>query len=625
MTSKLLIELVHYRSHVARVVLIAVMLLGGPMGCRVTDHGNPSPSASVINGIDPASDSPAVRDEASISPVSFEQPTASARALTSAGSPSIGLPAHPPRVEDFEHLPRLPMSLDTAVKIALDNSVIINDLGGRILTMPESISSTLDPAIVITDPRIGVDAALSAYDTQLEAGLTYNGNGNLVNSAFSSGQFGVFAQPETLAKVGLGRVLSTGTKVSLGGVGGYDQQLAGGVFAALGGEIRHPLMRGNGKQFNQIAGPSGRPGLYSGILIAQAKQSQSRLALEKAVGDLVRDVATTYWRLHHAYLNVSTKQTALNNATEIWNRQQQRVEAAASPADLGALALERVCSAEAALAAAVCGEKHSNFGVYSTELQLRTLLGLPTADGHLIVPNAEPLRVEMRFDWLDTVSVARSNRVELRRQADIIRQRELEVRAACNLQRTQVDLLGAFRKLGDDPDASSELFDQALDGWQVGIEVRRSVSNRLEKSAVRNARLQHSREIAILQAQQQRIDAELQTAITELDRAWKMIQSLSVAETAASQRYQAQSERHQAGDDEIEEVLQAQTRLTEVSTRLHHAIIDYNLAFIELHHARGTLLPMIGVGMAKGTADECRFAQQTASVYSDTSADGWMR
>ncbi len=196
----------------------------------------------------PASSTP---DE--VLPVAFNQAGAVSH------PPASLAPAQPPRVDQFDQLPRLPMSLDTAVELALSNSVTIGDLGGRVLTMPDSVSSTLDPGLVCTDPRIGIDAALSAYDLQVESGLIYNGGGNIINSAFSSGQFGVFAQPQTLAKGGVGRMLPTGTAVSFGGVAGYDQQLAGGPFAALGGEIRHPLMRGAGREFNKIAGPSRRP------------------------------------------------------------------------------------------------------------------------------------------------------------------------------------------------------------------------------------------------------------------------------------------------------------------------------------------------------------------------------
>ncbi len=331
--------------------------------------------------------------------------------------------------------------------------------------------------------------------------------------------------------------------------------------------------------------------------------------------NLVHDVATTYWELHYAYLDVATKQVALRNTIEILQLVQQRVDADAAPLDHAALARQQMHAAEAALASAISGTKYSGSGVYASELRLRTLLGLPTADGRLIIPDATPLHTEIIFDWNETLQLAHANRVELRKQANVIKQQEMEIKAARNLQRAQVDLLGAFRKLGDEAGTQSPLFGQALDGWQVGLEVRRSVSNRLENAAVRNARLRHRREIAVLQSQQQAIDAELQSAVTQLDRTWTVIQSLTAAESAAQMRLAAQTQRHRAGADQVEEVLAAQSEVTQASTNLHRAIVDYNLAFIELHHARGTLLPTIGVALAQRTADEFRYAQRSASVY----------
>ncbi|WP_404310713.1 TolC family protein [Neorhodopirellula lusitana] len=620
------------RAASAVVATLCAVTVWGSGGCRFAepskstsallnqDHGrNVAEIAELTEAANAGFQADDGDDQEEVQPVSFEQPMHDGVAGPVVGAATgpmvLGMEHAPPRRDQFERLTRVPMSLDAAVRIALENSVVLGDLGGRVLSMPETMSSTLDPAIVASNPMVGFDAALAAFDTQIEAGLTYNGNGNIVNSAFSGGQFGVFAQPETLAKLGVGKVLSNGTKVSLGGVAGYDEELAGGPFAAFGGEFRHPLMRGAGKRFNQIAGPLGGPGRYGGVLIAQTKHMQSQLAVEKAVGDLVRDVANTYWELQYAYLDVATKQTALATAHETWSRQRQRVAAASAPSDLAALAHQQVCMAEAALTSAIAGTRYGGAGVYGSELRLRTLLGIPSADGHLIVPDAVPLRAEFRFDWQDTQGVAHASRVELRRQREVIAQKELEIEAACNLQKTQLDVLGAFRKLGDDADSQSDLFGEALDGWQLGIEMRRSVSNRRENAAIRSARLQLSRETAVLQAQQNQVNAELQAAFTQLDRAWNMIASLTTAESAARMRLDAQNRRYQAGDDQVEDVLEAQVRLTEISTQLHRAVIDYNLAFVQLQHARGTLLPTVGVGLSTATPEECRFAQETPSVY----------
>lgn len=550
--------------------------------------------------------------------VSFEQTSSAVGLNFASGSANENIPNQPPRIEDYDQLPRVTMSLDAAVQLALQNNTIIGDLGGRVLSMPDTVQSTFDACLVQTHPTMGAEAALSAYDTQFESGFIFNGGGSGVNSAFSSGQFGVFAQPETLAKIGFAKVLPGGTAVSVGGVAGYDEELAGGAYAALGGEVRHPLLRGAGRKTQRITGPLHRPGVYGGILIAKSKQHQAGLALEQAVDKLVIDVATTYWELHYAHLNVATKQTSLKNAAESWQREQQRVEAAESPADRAAQAHQQFCAAEAALANAIGGTGSFGGGVYAAELRLRNLLGLPTVDGRLIVPDATPLSAEIRFDWHESVQIAHTNRVELRRQAEQIRLAEMEATAARNMQLPQVDLLGAYRKLGDDPDQESPLFNEALDGWQVGVEIRRAVSNRLENVAVRHARLRVSREIAVLQSQRQLVNAELQTAMTQLDRAYWVMRSMTAAEQSASIRLAAETERHKVGDHLIEQVLDAQLRLTEASSARQRAIVDYNLAFLKMHHARGTLLSTIGVAIAASNSDEVRFAQLSPSAYTQT-------
>ena len=63
------------------------------------------------------------------------------------------------------------ISLEEAIKIAMNNSKIIRSLGGSATSLdsltrsPDLASSVYDPAITETDPRYGTEAALSAFDT----------------------------------------------------------------------------------------------------------------------------------------------------------------------------------------------------------------------------------------------------------------------------------------------------------------------------------------------------------------------------------------------------------------------------------------------------------------------------
>ena len=81
---------------------------------------------------------------------------------------------------------KMASGLRHVVRLAVESSPLVRDAGARVLTMPEAVRSAADADIVRTDPLTGAAAALSAFDTQFEGGLVWNGGGRSVNSAFSS-------------------------------------------------------------------------------------------------------------------------------------------------------------------------------------------------------------------------------------------------------------------------------------------------------------------------------------------------------------------------------------------------------------------------------------------------------
>jgi len=524
--------------------------------------------------------------------------------------------AAPPRLREINDLSPWPMSLDDAIQIALNSSSVVRGNGGRVLAFPDSIRSSLDPAIARTDASFGPEAALSAFDIQSETGLFWNGGGRLVGPGFSSGPFGVFSHPTTMAKLGLAKTLTTGTEVGVGGIGGYDPDLAEGGYAALGARVRHPLLRGAGSEFNRIAGPYAKPGTYRGIWIAQIDTDKAHLELERAVHNLVNDVASTYWELYFAFQNLDSKRTALQHARRSRQHEQRRVAEQVSPADFEAMARQQFYTAEAAVQCAICGTGTGSPGVYGAEVKLRMLLGIPISDGKLIRPITRPLEAGFRFDWNESLATAQSRRPVIRKQIAELQKRELELKVAKNLRQPQVDLVGQYRRLADDPGDGSALFAEALQGWQIGVEVRRALGNRREKAAVHNAHLRLSRAQALLDEQRKQITGQLRVAFTELDRAYNVTQSVAAGRDAARERLQAEADRHAAGDTHIERVLQAQTRAAAADTAYLRSLLDYNLAFIGIHAARGTLLDVFGVGFSEcATANEIRFSRNVPSAF----------
>ena len=405
-------------------------------------------------------------------------------------------------------------------------------------------------------------------------------------------------------------------------MGGYDSVLAGGPYAMYGGELRQPLLRGAGSEFNRIAGPFGSPGNYHGVVIAQIEADKAQLDLEQAVQDLVHEVALTYWELYFAYRNLETKRVALENARQVWQREQTRVAEQVSPPDFEATARQQYYTAEAAVQNAISGTGPAPPGVYDVEMKLRGLLGLPATDGRLIRPTDSPLTAEFRFDWIESLQLAHAGRIELRKKRANVQKVEFEVKAARNLQQPQLDLVGQYRRPVDDSSGADPSLSQLFQGWQIGIEFRKPLGSRREHAAVRNAELRLSRERALLNEQERRLSEQLRTAFTELDRAHGVTQSLAVSNEAAGIRLQAEAQRHAAGDAPIERVLEAQTRATQAETAYQRSLVEYNLAFINMHYVRSTLLGMFGVSFAEQSpADEVRYASVGPSVFAQVSGD----
>ena len=76
----------------------------------------------------------------------------------------------PLSLSNADHLEIWELSLEEAMRIGLENSRVMRSLGAT-LASPEALTSSpditptmYDPAITETDPRYGVEAALSAFD-----------------------------------------------------------------------------------------------------------------------------------------------------------------------------------------------------------------------------------------------------------------------------------------------------------------------------------------------------------------------------------------------------------------------------------------------------------------------------
>jgi len=518
-----------------------------------------------------------------------------------------------------------PLTLEEAVRTALTNSEVMRDIGGQVVSMPTTIASIYDPAIRETDPRGGVEAALSAFDATFATGLFWARNERWFNNVLLGGGTRGLSQNAADFQAEISKIAATGTQFSLRNETTFSRDNAPSILkqfpqvyeTVFEGEFRHPLFQGGGIEFNRIAGPGAKPGVYNGVLVARINTDIALADFEAAVQTLLNDVERIYWELYYAYRDLDAKTAGREAALQTWRTVRRKYEAGSADPEQEARAREQFHLLDSQVINALAGTPASGQpvglpgGVYAVERRLRRQMGLPPSDGRLIRPADDPSTVPVAFDWQESLQDSLTRRVELRRQRWVVKRRELELTAAKNFLRMRVDLLGQYRWRGAGEDlfgdrgiphgsAFADLLDGDFQEWQLGLQLATPIGNRIGHTAVRNAELLVARERALYREQELYVSHELSNSMAELDRAYAVTRSYYNARLAAQQQLVEVGRKYDEGMVPLDFVLDAQRRTVEADSLYYRSLVDYNLAMTSVYYSRGILLGYYGVYLTEG-------------------------
>jgi outer membrane protein TolC len=528
------------------------------------------------------------------------------------------------------------MTLDEAIQTALANSQVMRDLGALVLQSPDNIRTLYDPAIEETDPRFGVEAALSAFDASFESQVYFEKNDRALNNIFFGGGTRLFQQDLHSYQAQLSKRSATGGEFAIRKIIGYDSNNSPGNndpnlpwLVQVEGEFRQALAQGAGADFNRIAGPDGRPGAMNGVLLARINTDISLVDFEIAVRNLVNDVENAYWELYFAYRDLDAKIAARDRALETWRSINALfvTNRRGGEAEKEAQAREQYYRLEEEVQNALAGRPSDNVrtntlrgsgGVQASERRLRRLMGVMASDGRMIRPSQEPAMARVVFDWEELLVESLNRRAELRRQKWKVKSRELELAASRNFLLPRVDAIGRyrFRGLGHDllnSERQAGRFDNAYQDlttgdfqeWQLGLEVQMPVGYRQGHAGVRNAELQLNRERAVLEEQEKQVVHQLAEAVAEVDRSYGVSQTSYNRRVAAKQHLDALESGYQDADENektrlLDLLLDAQRRLADAETTYYRGLLEYSLAIKNVHLQKGSLLDYNEVYLSEG-------------------------
>jgi len=560
----------------------------------------------------------------------------------------------PIRLRDRQPLVHWDMTLQEVIFHSLANSKIIRQGGqflspnNSLLRSPEGTPTIYDQAIQSTGVLFGQrgeQAALSEFDTQFTTRFLWGNSSTIQNNRNTGLQAGTALIEDTgQFQSSLQKSLFSGGQVGLSHSWNYssNNNTVGRLFPSayegnLRAEYRQPLLAGAGSEYSMIAGPisdniQGVTGVQQGILIARINNALAMADFELSVIGFLRDVEMQYWKLHLAYQTHQIELESLRDAKRILGIVEARQRAPGG--DLARLveAREGTLQSEQRVLEALDA-------VYSTEGELRLLMGFTLQNERMIHPIDAPLTVEVKHDWSSSLGSALARRPELRRQKASVKSAELQLLAAENLNRPRLDLLasGQSNGFGDNllgsrsSDRTPQRIGNAYDrlvrgnetGWNLGIEYSQPLGLRFANQQAKNHELKLAKAMKILEAQEAEVLLQLTAAFQAVDRTYLAMQTQDSLVKNAEDRMAAAEADYNSNKEgrsylDLDTLNRARDIYTQAVVKRGQAQLEYTMALTDIEYRCGRLLDQHNVLL--GSTPDSAMSAPSSSAHDPGSA-----
>jgi len=365
-------------------------------------------------------------------------------------------------------------------------------------------------------------------------------------------------------------------------------------------EYRRPLWQGAGTEYTRIAGPIARrptlqstPTVNQGVVIARIRTDITLAEFEGSVQQLLKDTEDTYWDLYLAYRTYDAESVATESALQTWREVRANL-------DVGKIGAADEAQARDNYFETRARREQALSNLFSQEVRLRRLLGLPVNDGTVLRPSDDPITAQVLPDWNYSLAESLTNRPEIRRQKWNIKSLELQLDAAEKLVAPRLDFVARYQVngfgdqlFGDGPNfegAYDTLLSGDFTGWGLGFEFSMPIGFRGATTQVQNLEQRIAKARALLSQQEQEISYELANAFQQLDQAYQTAMTNYNRRLAAQRRVEAFEAEFEVGRSTVDLVLRAQISLAQAEIAYYASLVGYNRALNELRFRKGTIL-----------------------------------
>ena len=445
-----------------------------------------------------------------------------------------------------------------------------------------ALTGNLDLSATLISPAIAaqrVSEEEGRFDAIFTLGAQISDNDDAVASALSNGQSTV-------------RTVTPGITIPLRTGGELRVTLPMGRFATdnsfsllnpsytsdLNISLTQNLLRGGGRRVTTHA-----------IRIAEYNRQTSEAQTKLEIISTLAQVDRAYWRL---YANIK--------ALEVVEQQYSVADAQLQRADrklqAGSGTEVDVIRARSGAADRVEQIIRSQNDVSLQERALKVLINLPGLDADTpthIEPASLPLPVPYQFNTDTLVTAAIDNRMELLELQLNLARDAANIAFAQNQRLPLVALQytyginGLGGTLNDSLDTLSR---NNFESWSVGLNAEVPLGNNQADASLAQAILTRLQTLATREARQQAITREVHDAVDKLSSTWNRILAAQQAVELNARVLEAEQRQFEVGRSTTTDVLNADANLANARLSEIQAIVEYQIAQIDLAVATGTLL-----------------------------------
>ena len=466
------------------------------------------------------------------------------------------------RVDQIRREPELKLSLEEAIFRALESNYAIQ-------------IASYNPAVETTR----VVEAEAAFDAVFFSNITNNNIDRPSASQLTSTSIQLFNSSYGIRKLtATGMALQATWQLNRTDTALSFQQLNPEYDSNLVLELRQPMLRAAGIDYNRAF-----------INIAKNDRRISDDTFRRQIRDTIRSVDELYWRLVQARRDVLITARLLADFEAVYEYLVARQEFDITPVQIAAT------KADLEQSRAEFFVKRAT--VFDAEDRLIAAMNsddVDLADDIEIVPTDVPRLDPLPLDRLAEVQVALDTRTEIKEQSLRVATARINVGRAKSdeLPKFDVTFRASIDGLAGTADrAFDEMSRNKFDEYFVGIELEVPVGNRGPKAAHYRARLQHDQAVAALKKAIEDVILDASIAVRRVGTAYDAIGPSFESTISREREVESIIARAERKDlNTLNSELAAHRGLATARRNMLSAMVEYNIAIIDLERAKGTLL-----------------------------------